>query len=71
MRPPVCSMATSLGDGFLFDSHSSVQHRLSSAGVNVFGCKIIQALVIALGVVVLDKLTETCLQVAGQIIVFE
>ena len=64
-------MQAPMFDGFLFDPFALFDDGLCPAEVGISGRDVVEALVVALMVVVLDERLDLCFQVAGQIVVFE
>ena len=64
-------MQAPMFDGFSFDPFALFDDGLSPAEVGISGRDVVEALVVALMVVVLDERLDLCFQVAGQIVVFE
>ena len=60
-----------VGEGLSFDAFPFKQNRLTATEVDVGWGKIVQALMGAGLVVVLDKGANLCLELAGQIIMLE
>lgn len=63
--------APSLFDGFPFDAFPPLEKGRSSSEVNVDRRQVVQALVIAPIVVVLDELADAQLELARQVIVLQ
>ena len=63
--------APSLFDGFPFDAFPPLENGRSSSEVNVDRRQVVQALVIALIVVVLDELVDAMFELTWQIVVFQ
>jgi hypothetical protein len=63
--------STAIGDGLLFDLASHGEDALATPEVDIGRRQIVQALVIAAVIVVLDKGGDSALQVTRQIIVLE
>ena len=58
-------------DGLLFDPFSLFQDGLAAPEVDVSGCEILQALVVAPMVVVIDKGIDLLSEIAGQVVIFQ
>ena len=58
-------------NGLSFDPFSLLQDGLAAPEVDVGGCQVLQALVVAPMVVVLDKGVDLLPEIAGQIVVFQ
>ena len=58
-------------DGLLFDLASHVENALTTSEVDIGRRQIVQALVIAAVIVVLDEGRDSAFEIAGQIVVLE
>ena len=58
-------------DGLLFDLTSHVEDALATSEVDIGRRQIVQALVIAAVIVVLDEGRDSAFEIAGQIVVLE
>ena len=67
----MCSSDLTMFDGLSLDPFSSFDDGAGPAEVGVGGCHIVEALVIAAMVVVLDERLDLALQVTRQEVVFE
>ena len=63
--------AASLFDGFSFDGFPPFEYGRCSTEVDVSGRQVVQTLVVAAVVVVLDELADTLFKLSWQIVVFQ
>ena len=68
---PERSRRAPLFDGFAFDPFSLFDHGFCSAEVGICRCDVVEALVIALMVVMFDERFDLCFQIAGEVIIFQ
>ena len=64
-------VAAALFDGTSFDLLSHVQNVLTAAKVDVGRREVVEALMVAAMIVVVDEVCDCALQIAGEIVVFE
>lgn len=62
---------TSRFDGLSFDPFSLLQDGLATPEVDVGGCEVLQALVVAPVVIVIDEGVDPLSEVAWQVVVFQ
>jgi hypothetical protein len=62
---------SALLDGPALDLLSAVQDALAASKVDVGGCEVVEALVVAAMIVVFDEVSNGTFEIARQIIVFE
>jgi len=58
-------------DCVLFDPFSLLQDLIATPEVDVGGCQVLQALMVALVIVVADKPADLALQIAGEKVIFQ
>jgi hypothetical protein len=64
-------LSTTLLDGAALDVLSPLEDALASAEVDVSGREVVQALVIAAMIVVLDEVGDSPLEITGEVVVLE
>lgn len=64
-------LQSSFSDGIAFDPFSLQQDGLAPAEVDIGGREVLQALVVAAVIVVLDEVANVGFEIAGQVVVFQ
>ena len=64
-------LQSSFLDRVAFGPFAVVEDGLSSSEVDIGGCQVLQALVVAAEIVVLDEAADVRFEISGQVIIFE